>query len=172
VKRRSFLGVVGALSGASITAPARAGTAKAASRDYFALFLDVIRAWKKHDVDGVLAHMADEIVWYAYVGQPPVRGKADVRALLQKLAPTRHAENWRIFHHAVNGTRLFVEGVDDFTTEQDHRVAVPYMGIVEFRDGLITGWRDYFDAGILARMKSGEPVPEAIEPLVSRKGKP
>jgi len=172
VNRRSFVGAVGALGAASLTASGVAVARTAGKRDCFELYLEVIRAWKRHDAEAVLAHMADDIVWYVFVGQPPVRGKADARALLAKLAPTRHAENWRVFFHAVNGSRLFVEGVDDFTDDKDHRVAVPYCGVVEFRDGLITGWRDYFDAGILAKMKAGEPVPEVIEPLVSRPGEP
>jgi limonene-1,2-epoxide hydrolase len=179
MKRRSFVGTLGATAlgaGALDAASAAPGGAAAAHpgrhRDYFEIYLNVIRAWKTHDAEAVLAHMADDIVWYVYVGQPPVVGKAAARETLAKLGPARHAENWRVFHHAVRGERLFVEGVDDFTDATDHRIAVPYAGVVEFKDGLITGWRDYFDAGILDKMKAGGPVPEAIEPLVSRKGLP
>ncbi len=157
---------------AAANAATTPGAAPGTRHDYFDIYLDVIRAWKKHDADAVLAYMADDIVWYVFVSQPPVRGKAGAAAVLAKLAPARHAENWRVFHHAVQGHRLFVEGVDDFTDANDHRIAVPYAGVVEFRDGLITGWRDYFDMVVVDKMKSGGPVPEAIEPLVSRKGLP
>jgi limonene-1,2-epoxide hydrolase len=195
MKRRSFVGALGAASlaaggskAASAASAASAATRDAATgdaptgsgagpapgsrHDYFQIYLDVIRAWKKHDADAVLGYMSDDLVWYVFVSQPPVRGKAGAAAVLAKLAPARHAENWRVFHHAVQGHRLFVEGVDDFTDANDHRIAVPYAGVVEFRDGLITGWRDYFDMVVVDKMKSGGAVPDAIEPLVSRKGLP
>jgi limonene-1,2-epoxide hydrolase len=116
--------------------------------------------------------MAEDIEWYVFVSQPPVRGKAAARELLAKLSNSRHAENWRVFHHAVRGSRLFVEGVDDFTDAKDHRIAVPYAGVVEFHNGLITGWRDYFDSGILDKMRAGGEVPAAIVPLIERPGQP
>jgi limonene-1,2-epoxide hydrolase len=169
VDRRSFLGAGGA---AALVLAAPRAVATARGPDYYRLFLDVIRGWKRHDVEAVLARMADDIVWYAYVGAAPISGKPDVRKFLESLAPKRKAENWRIFHHAVNGTRLFVEGVDDFTDDKEHRIAVPYAGVIEFRGRLITGWRDYFDVGTLNKMKAGEPVPAVIEPLVSRTGEP
>ena len=167
--RRSFIGAGGA---ATLVLGVPDAVAAVRTPDYYRLFLDLIGDWKKHDVAAVLARMADDIVWYAYVGAAPISGKVDVRKLLESLAPTRKAEHWRIFHHAVSGTRLFVEGVDDFTDASDHRIAVPYAGVIEFRDRLITGWRDYFDIATLNKMKSGEPVPATIEPLVSRAGEP
>ncbi len=169
MKRRAF---VGAACGAALCGSTPAADGGASKHDYFSLYLDVIRAWKKHDAAAVLAHMAEDIEWYVFVSQPPVRGKAAARELLAKLSSTRHAENWRVFHHAVHGSRLFVEGVDDFTDAKDHRIAVPYAGVVEFQAELITGWRDYFDSGILDKMRAGGDVPEAIEPLIQRAGQP
>lgn len=169
VNRRDMFRAAGA---GSVLLAAGAAGARPRSPDLFAVFLEVIRAWRNHDADAVIAHMADDIVWYAYVGAPPITGKPQIRELLKSLAPHRGAERWRIFNHAVNGNRLLVEGVDDYDDDKGHRVAVPYMGIVEFRGQLITGWRDYFDVGLLNKMKAGEAVPAAIEPLVSRQGEP
>ncbi len=154
--------------------PGEAGAAKRPKNEFdaYAAFLDLIRAWKVHDVDAVLAKLSDDIVWYTAVGAPPVVGKAAVRKTLEGFAPKRKAENWKIFHHAVNGDRLFVEGVDDFTDDQGRRIAVPYAGVIEYRNGLVAGWRDYFDIGTLNRMKAGEPIPDAIQPLISRAGEP
>jgi limonene-1,2-epoxide hydrolase len=175
MKRRSFLGAActAALAGGAVAARGSvAADSGAPKHDYFGLYLDVIRAWKKHDAEAVLAHMADDIEWYVFVSKPPLRGKAAARELLAKFAPARHAENWRVFHHAVSGSRLFVEGVDDFTDAKDHRIAVPYAGVIEFHDDLITGWRDYFDSAIVDQMVGGGPVPAAIEPLIQRVGQP
>jgi limonene-1,2-epoxide hydrolase len=170
LRRRRLLCSLGAAS--VLAGQSQAATLKRASADYYSLFIGLITAWQKHDVEAVIAHMADDIVWYAFVGSAPLKGKAAIREALTAMAPRRTAEHWRIFNHATSGNRLYAEGVDDFADESGHRIAVPYMGIVEFRDQLITGWRDYFDAGLLKRMQSGEPVPAEIEPLVSRPGQP
>lgn len=171
--RRTLLAGAGLAGLAALPLAARAGAAgTAAGPDYYRLFIDVIRAWKSHDIEAVLAHMAEDVEWYSFVGAPPTIGRDKVRAQLGQLAAKRSAEEWRIFHHAVNGTRLFVEGVDAYTDDAGHRIAVPYAGVIEYRDRLITSWRDYFDLGTMNRMKAGEPVPAAIEPLVSRDGEP
>lgn len=168
--RRSFLATA-ALAGLPLAAGrVAAGTGDAP--DYYQRFLDVIRAWKVHDIDRVLAGLTDDIVWYAFVGAPPFVGKPAMRKRLEELASTRFKEDWRIFDHAVNGSRLFVEGVDAFTDGEGRYIAVPYAGVIEFRGELVSAWRDYFDLGTMQKMKAGEPVPAAIEPLVSRKGEP
>lgn len=168
--RRSFLATA-ALAGLPLATGCVAAGTRAAP-DYYQRFLDVIRAWKVHDIDGVLAGLTEDIVWYAFVGAPPVIGKPAMRKRLEELAVGRSKEDWRIFHHAVNGSRLFVEGVDAYTDGAGRYIAVPYAGVVEFRGDLVSGWRDYFDLGTMQQMKAGGPVPAAIEPLVSREGEP
>jgi limonene-1,2-epoxide hydrolase len=171
--RRSFVQVGVGLPAALAGVVAGAGVASAATGfDPYQAFLGLIRAWQKHDIEAVLAKLADDIVWYPAVGSPPVQGRDGVRKVLEQFAPKRKEENWKIFHHAVNGDRLFVEGVDDFIDDQGRRVAVPYAGVIEYRDGLVIGWRDYFDISTLNRMKAGEPIPDAIQPLISRPGEP
>lgn len=173
--RRTFVSAAagvaaaGAIAGAAV---APAASAKQKSFDPYRAFLDLIRAWKKHDIDAVLGMVSDDIVWYTAVGAAPTKGKAEMRKVLETLAPKRTAENWKIFHHAVSGDRLFVEGVDDFDDEKGRRIPIPYAGVIEYRDGKITGWRDYFDIGTLTKLKAGEPIPAVIEPLISRPGEP
>lgn len=171
--RRRFLGMLAGGAGAAAFGLA-AGPAAAKSRDadYHAIFLDLIRAWRRHDVEAVLAHLADDVVWYPAVGGPPMTGKDEVRKALTALAPNRGEERWRIFHHAANDRQLFVEGVDEYLDAKGHRIAVPYAGVLDFRGRLIAGWRDYFDIGTLNRQKAGEPVAAVLEPLVNRAGEP
>lgn len=172
--RRSFVqGAVGApfALGAGTTSAAT-GKPGASAFDPYAAFLEVIRAWKRRDLEGVLGRLDDDIVWYSRVGAAPVIGKANVRQALEGIGSKRKVENWRIFHHAVSGERLFVEGVDDYLDDKGHRVAVPYAGVMEFRNGRITGWRDYFDIATLEKQKAGGAVPDVIQPLTDRKGEP
>jgi limonene-1,2-epoxide hydrolase len=136
---------------------------------HYDILLQVIEAWQAKDIDRVLDFMADDIVWhYAAAAMPPVRGKATAAKLLKRFHGDMHGIQWRIFAHAEAGDRLFVEGVDDYTTTEGCRVATPYAGVLEFRDGLIVGWRDYVDLGVAAQQKAGEPLTAQVEALLDR----
>lgn len=129
----------------------------------------VIAAWQAKDADKVLAHLSDDIVWhYAAAAQPPVRGKQAAAKLLKRFQQNMHRVQWRIFNHAEAGDRLFIEGVDDYTTSDGKRVATPYAGVLEFRGDLICGWRDYVDLGVAAAQKAGEPLSAQVAELLDR----
>jgi limonene-1,2-epoxide hydrolase len=135
----------------------------------YGLLRQVIEAWQAKDIDRVLSHMADDIVWhYAAAAMPPVRGKAAARKLLERFQGDMHGIQWRIFSHAESGDRLFIEGVDDYRTADGNRVAAPYAGVLEFRGDLITGWRDYVDLGVIAQQKAGGPLSAQVEGLIDR----
>jgi len=135
----------------------------------YAILRQVIKAWQAKDVDRVLAHMHDDIVWhYAAAAQPPVRGKAAARKLLERFQLDMHGIEWRIFAHSESGDRLFIEGVDDYRTTDGHRVAAPYAGVLEFDGDLIIGWRDYVDLGVIAEQKAGATLSAQVETLLDR----
>jgi len=136
---------------------------------HYAILRQVIEAWQAKDLDRVLAHMADDIVWhYAAPALPPVRGKATARKLLDRFHGDMHGIEWRIFAYAESGDRLFIEGVDDYRTADGVRVAAPYAGVLEFRGDLIVGWRDYVDLGVVAQQKAGEPLSAQVLALLDR----
>lgn len=65
--------------------------------------------------------------------------------------------------------RLFYEATEDFDTPEGRRVLVPYAGILDFRDGLIIGWRDYFDRGLIDGQVAGDrALPDYCRDLVDR----
>lgn len=136
---------------------------------HFDTLSKVVAAWQAKDLEGVLAHLADDIVWhYAAPGLPPIRGKATAAKLLKRFHADMHGIEWRIFNWSESGERLFIEGVDDYRTSEGRRVAVPYAGVLEFRDGLIIGWRDYVDLGVIAAQKAGEPLSAQVLDLLAR----
>lgn len=136
---------------------------------HYDTLLQVIAAWQAKDIDGVLAHMTDDIVWhYAAAAMPPVRSKATAAKLLRRFHGDMHGIEWRIFAHAEAGDRLFIEGVDDYRTTDGHRVATPYAGVLEFRGDLICGWRDYVDLGVAAQQKAGEALSAQVHELIDR----
>lgn len=135
----------------------------------YALFQQVIQAWQAKDIERVLTFMDDEIVWhYAAAAMPPVRGKAAARKLLTRFQADMHGIQWRVFAWSETGDRLFLEGVDDYTTTDGHRVATPYAGVLDFRGDLIVGWRDYVDLGVAAEQKTGAPLTRQVLELLDR----
>ena len=135
----------------------------------YAVMQTLITAWQAKDVEGVLALMTDDVVWhYAAGAMPPVRGKVTARKLLTRFQADMHDIRWRIFVYAEAGDTLFIEGVDEYRTTEGLRIAAPYAGVLEFRDGLIAGWRDYVDIGVIAAQKAGEPVSPQVEALLAR----
>jgi limonene-1,2-epoxide hydrolase len=129
----------------------------------------IIAAWKAKDVDAVIAHMHEDIVWhFAVAAEPPVRGKAQARKFLTRFGGAIAAVRWRIFDYAEAGDRLFVEGVDEYDTTAGLVVAAPYAGVLEFKDGLVIGWRDYVDVGVMAAQQAGGPISDQVKGLMDR----
>ncbi len=129
----------------------------------------MIAAWQAKDLDTVLSFLHEDVVWHYAAGpMPPVRGKAMAAKLLSRFTEDMHGIKWRIFAHAESGDRLFVEGVDEYISADGKRIAAPYAGVLEFEDGLIIGWRDYVDLGVIAQQKAGLPIPKHVEALLSR----
>lgn len=133
------------------------------------IYLNMIEDWKSHNIDGVLGIMADDIVMHYAAGiEPPITGKEKAKKFLEGYASWTRNVDWRVFSHAENENQLFVEGVDEFDTTDGNRIYMPYMGIYDFRDDKVTGWREYFDFGRAKKLIDGEPVTDFVVELVSR----
>ncbi len=129
----------------------------------------VIANWRAGDVDAVLAHMDEEIVWhYAAGAAPPLRGKAKARRFLENFKSQLAEVRWRLFDHAENGDRLFVEGVDEFTATSGAIVLAPYAGVLRFNGDLIAEWRDYVDVGVMDAQRGGIATTDWVSALADR----
>jgi limonene-1,2-epoxide hydrolase len=127
----------------------------------------IIDAWKRADIEGVLDCLTDDIEYHYLVGQRPLIGKDWVKRFLNKFGHGQTEIKWRIVNHASNGNLLMVEGIDDYIDADGNLIRTPYMGVFEFRDGKICRWRDYVDTGLIAMAKAREPFPEWLEALVA-----
>jgi limonene-1,2-epoxide hydrolase len=129
----------------------------------------IIAAWQRQDIDGVLAHVSDDIVWRNSSGfAPAISGKSEMRAALEKMAGVIKTNHWRNFDYAESQDRLFVEGVDEFWLTTGEHVAIPYAGVFEFRGLLISQWREYFDGRISMAMKAGAPISDEVKAMIAR----
>jgi limonene-1,2-epoxide hydrolase len=135
----------------------------------FPVLQNIISAWQRQDIDGVLTHVTDDIVWRNSSGfAPAIIGKPAMRAALEKMAGVIKTNHWRNFDYAESQDRLFVEGVDEFWLTTGEHVAIPYAGVFEFRGVLIAQWREYFDGRISLAMKAGAPMSDEVKAMIAR----
>jgi limonene-1,2-epoxide hydrolase len=113
----------------------------------------IIRAfcatWRERNVDKLLAWFAPDAV-YHNMPLEPVRGHAEIRAVLEMFVPPASRIEFEVLAVASRGNVVFTERVDHFTVG-DRKVALPVAGVFEVRDGKIAAWRDYFDMGSYQR---------------------
>jgi limonene-1,2-epoxide hydrolase len=107
-----------------------------------------LKAMEPLDYDTALKLIARDC---AYTNPPPigtVTGPAGIRAVLEPFfAPTLENE-FRVLREAVNGPVVILERLDRHRLK-DKWVELPVTGVFEIHDGLITYWRDYFDAATI-----------------------
>jgi limonene-1,2-epoxide hydrolase len=107
-----------------------------------------LKAMEPLDYDTALKLVAPDCT---YINPPPigaVTGPAGIRAVLEPFfAPTLENE-FRILRAAVSGDVVCLERLDRHKLA-DKWVELPVTGIFEIHDGLITYWRDYFDAATI-----------------------
>ncbi len=140
---------------------------------YFDIVLAVVDAWRRLDIDGVLVHISEDILWYSHVGSPPMQNKPQMRAFLETFASGITDVKWVIYNHAISGNQIFLDGADDFVMiPEKRRVAIPYLGVMTFRGALICEWRDYFDRAVFLRYKAGEVPTMDMQRLLDRPGRP
>ena len=106
----------------------------------------IMEATQAQDNERFLGFLADDVEYYFHVGSPCVRGKDGVRRFLSKYRTIAEDVVWRVDRVAENDDCLFIEGYEEYTDKRTgDRIAHPYMGIMEFRNGKIAKWRDYFE---------------------------
>jgi len=106
----------------------------------------LMQANMNRDDEKFMEFLADDIVYHYHVGSRPLVGKEWVQKFLNKYREITADVNWRVDRYAETENELFVEGYEEYLdTRTNEIIAHPYMGIFEFRDGKITGWRDYFE---------------------------
>lgn len=93
-----------------------------------------------------------------YTNPPPigtVHGPAGIRAMLEPFFSPTLENEFRILREAATGPVVMLERLDRHRLA-DKWVELPVTGVFEVHGGLITYWRDYFDAAtILSQWPEG-----------------
>jgi limonene-1,2-epoxide hydrolase len=129
---------------------------------------------RRKDKAAVLELVTADVEYHYHVGSKPLIGREKIGKFLDYHWGHTTDAVWTIQTHAVTGDKLLVEGTEELTdTHTGQRVHTPYMGIFEFRDGLIARWRDYFQltpapaAPAAAAAASAVAAPPAAAPAAS-----
>lgn len=100
---------------------------------------------ERRDRAAVLALVTPDVEYHYHVGSKPLVGPAKIGRFLDAYWGRSKDPEWQVETWAETGDKLLVEGFDAYTDiETGKRVTNRYMGILEFRDGRIHRWRDYF----------------------------
>jgi limonene-1,2-epoxide hydrolase len=104
-------------------------------------FLEAISRNKKEEI---LAFFTEETI-YHNIPMDPVRGLEGIWEALAPIHDICSEIDW-VVHHIAEGPEgnVYTERNDRFAINGNW-VEIPVMGIFEFSNGKITGWRDYFD---------------------------
>ena len=108
----------------------------------------VFAAWAKQDHAAVLAFLHEDIEYQNMPFPDVLRGKDAIAGFMQKFGRGMSNIHVELRHIVEVGDVVFHEGVETYT-RKGINVALPYCGVFEFQDGLIRGWRDYFDRATL-----------------------
>ena len=98
-------------------------------------------AFNRHDLDGLMAHMADDCVFFASAGPAPdgtcYRGRDEVRRGFAEVFATFPDGQWAEGRHLVAGDRGVSEWTFRGTRPDGMRVEVRGCDVFTFRDGKI-----------------------------------
>lgn len=92
-------------------------------------------------------YLADDCV-YENSGLPTVEGKATILGMIDQLAAAQPvgAIIAEIRSIAASGDLIYSERSDvHYGADGNHAYTVDLLGVMQFRDGLIVSWREYYD---------------------------
>ena len=100
---------------------------------------------ERRDRAAILALVTPDLEYHYHVGSKPVKGPEGLGRFLDNYWGRSKDGVWRIETFAQSGDKLLMEGWEEYTDiPSGRRVTNRYMGVMEFRDGKIARWRDYF----------------------------
>ena len=103
-------------------------------------------AWKRMNVDEIMAFFSDDAVYTNIPMDPPNVGKEMIRKTIEGFVGMARAIEFVIHHTAENPVQGVVmnERTDRFQLGEKW-ISARVMGVFEIRGGKIAAWRDYFD---------------------------
>lgn len=99
---------------------------------------------KARDKAAFLAFFDPAIEYHYHVGSRPLIGVEWVDRFITKYWRDHSKTEWVLVNWAENGDVILTEGRENYVNAAGVSISHPYMGVIEFREGKIIAWRDYF----------------------------
>ncbi|MDW3219998.1 MAG: nuclear transport factor 2 family protein [Acidimicrobiales bacterium] len=100
-------------------------------------------AWAAQDIDAIMDHFTDDIV-YHNMPMEPAEGREAVREAIEGFLAMADSILFETRNEVSDGDLVLNERVDTFVIG-GNPTPIEVMGTFELRDGKIARWRDYFD---------------------------
>ncbi|MET0984549.1 MAG: limonene-1,2-epoxide hydrolase family protein [Steroidobacteraceae bacterium] len=104
-----------------------------------------VQAWNDRDLEAIVTAFAPNAV-YHNMPLEPVVGHASIRATIAPWLQASSKIDWKVHHIAETPAGVVLAERTDYLVVNGKQIALPIMGTFELANGLITAWRDYYDA--------------------------
>ncbi len=119
----------------------------------------VFPLWNRRDVEAIVAHYAEDIVWHNVAMGEVLRGKAQVRAFLESLFAALPDLTIEVTLRVPRGSFVAEEYVIRGTHQgpmfglppTGRRVEIPAVSMLRMADGILVEDHFYFDSGTVMR---------------------
>ncbi|MGZ6007909.1 MAG: limonene-1,2-epoxide hydrolase family protein [Rhizomicrobium sp.] len=108
--------------------------------------MNFIAAWEARDIDKILSLMTPD-AFYHNIPMQPVHGREAIRGMLGAFLANATDVRWTVHHMAESQAGAVLTERTDVFQMGPKTLSLRVMGTFEFRNGLISAWRDYFDLG-------------------------
>ena len=116
---------------------------------------DLLAAWTKLDLDGIMSHFTEDGVWDNVPMNAPAKGKAAIREMTHGFLKDSSKFDAKILKTMHAGNTVMNERVDTLVMKSGKTAVIPVVGVFELNDaGKIVVWRDYFDLGTFTKQIS------------------
>jgi limonene-1,2-epoxide hydrolase len=100
--------------------------------------------WSKMDLDKILAFLTPDC-FYHNIPMEPLVGHAAIRPFMEPMVASSSSITYVVHAIAEAPNGWVLTERTDIMVMGDKTVSIPVMGVFEFKDGLISAWRDYWD---------------------------
>ena len=114
-------------------------------------------AWARQDHAAVLELVHDDVIYQNMPFTEVLRGKEAISNFMTRFGRGMQDIHVELRHIVQSGDVVFHEGTENYS-RKGRRVSLPYVGVFEFKDNKIVGWRDYFDYATLEKQLSASPA--------------
>ena len=106
--------------------------------------VDFINHWNNRDIEGIMSSLSEDC-FYHNIPMDPQIGKEQISASLEPFVQMATNIEWIIHQIAENEDGVVLTERTDRFEINGQWMDILVMGVMEFQDGLISNWRDYFD---------------------------